>query len=165
MNFGKAFLAGVVGGAVMTVMVAMGRMIGMTQMNLEMALGSMMTQTISTMSWVMGLVMHLIISGLIACLYAVGFEYVTHRAGWLIGVGFSIIHIIIGGTVMGMMGNIHPMMVQAAPPPPGRLLAPGFFATNFGMMTTMAFVVLHLIYGAIVGAMYTPVHGELGIET
>ncbi|MGE0129052.1 MAG: DUF6789 family protein [Blastocatellales bacterium] len=153
MNYGRAFGAGALGGLVMTILMALGRMMGMTEMNLEMALGSMMTQNISSATWVMGFIMHLVISGLIALIYAAGFEYVTHRSNWLLGAGFGAIHTIIAGIVMGMMGGIHPLMAPP-PAPEGYLMAPGFFASNFGPMTVMAFIVLHLIYGAIVGAMY-----------
>ncbi len=158
MNFGKAFLAGVIGGVVMTVLMFMGRMMGMTEMNLEMAMGSMMTQSVSSISWIIGFVMHLMISGLIALVYAYGFEYITHKAGWLTGAGFAVIHTIIAGIFMGMMGMMHPLMVASQPVPDGKLLAPGFFASNFGMMTVIAVIMLHLIYGAIVGALYTPAH-------
>ncbi len=161
MNFGRAFIAGVIGGAVMTVLMFMGRMMGMTAMNLEMAMGSMLMQSVSTISWIIGLVMHLMLSGLIALVYAYGFEYVVHKAGWLTGAGFGVIHTIIAGIFMGMMGMMHPLMTAGPPVPEGRLLAPGFFAMNFGMMTTMAIIVLHLIYGAIVGAIYAPVLGTL----
>ncbi len=159
MDFRKAFLAGVIGGLAMTVLMMLGRMMGMTEMNLEIALGSMMTQALNPMSWGIGLVMHLVISGFIACIYAFGFEYVTQRANWAIGAGFAVVHLIIAGLVMGMMGMMHPLMVSPpAPPPEGQLLAPGPFAANFGTMTTMAFIMLHLIYGAVVGALYEPIH-------
>lgn len=161
MNFGRAFIAGVIGGAVMTVLMFMGRMMGMTAMNLEMAMGSMITQTIGSTSWIIGFVMHLMISGLIALVYAFGFENITHKAGWLTGAGFGVIHVIIAGIFMGMMGMMHPLMVSSQPVPDGRLLAPGYFAMNFGMMTTVAFIMLHLIYGAIVGAFYAPVHQHI----
>ena len=153
MNYGRAFGAGVLGGLVMTILMALGRMMGMTTMNLEMALGSMLTQNLGSATWLMGFIMHLIISGLIALLYAAGFEYVTHRSNWLLGASFGAIHTVIAGVVMGMMGNIHPLMAPP-PPPAGYLMAPGFFAANFGMMTALAFIMLHLIYGAIVGALY-----------
>jgi hypothetical protein len=149
-----------VGGAVMTVLMFMGRMMGMTAMDLEMALGSMMTQSISSMSWIIGFVIHLMISGLIALVYAYGFEYITHKAGWLTGAGFGVVHVIIAGIFMGMIGMMHPLMVASQSVPDGKLLAPGFFAANFGMMTVVAFIMLHLIYGAIVGALYTPAHQE-----
>jgi hypothetical protein len=47
MNIESAFLTGVAGGIVMTVRMAMARMLGMTTMNMEMAQGSMMTGSIS----------------------------------------------------------------------------------------------------------------------
>lgn len=151
----RAFWAGVTGGIVMTILMAMGRWMGMTNMNMAMMQGSMITQTLGPGTWFLGLMMHLIISGMIGSIYAWGFESVTRRASAGIGAGFAIIHAIIGGIVIGMMGAMHPLTVSPPTPvPPGRLLAPGFFAINFGMMTTMAFIVLHLIYGSIVGGMY-----------
>ncbi|MCA1634202.1 MAG: hypothetical protein LC802_11035 [Acidobacteria bacterium] len=154
MNFGKAFLAGVVGGTVMTIIMALVRATMMPQANPEMMLGTMTGSMPGMGTWVMGLVIHLILSGVIALIYAVGFEYVTHRAGVLTGLGFAIIHLIIGGVVMGMMPMMHPMI-------PEQMMPPGAFMSGMGMMGTGLFVLEHLIYGAIVGAMYTPVHGEL----
>ncbi len=101
-----------------------------------------------------GLVIHLMISGLIALVYAYGFEHITHKAGWLTGAGFGVIHVLIAGVFMGMIGMIHRLMVASQPVPAGHLLAPGFFAANFGMLTVGAFVMLHLLYGAIVGGFY-----------
>lgn len=153
MKAGKAFLAGVVGGAVMSVFLAMARAIGMPA-RLEMMMGTMFMPE-GTAAFVVGLIMHLMISGLIALIYAWGFEHVTHRAGWTMGVAFSIIHIIIGGVFMGMMPMMHPRMPPMNPP--------GAFMANLGAMGVVAFVMLHMIYGAIVGAMYGPVthaHGE-----
>lgn len=36
-------------------------------------------------------------------------------------------------------------------------MAPGAFMSNIGMMGVVGFLMLHMIYGAIVGAMYSPV--------
>lgn len=146
MNIGRAFLAGVVGGAVMTAIMALVRAMGMNA-NPEMMLGTMMGGPPDTTRWIMGLIIHLVLSGLIALVYAIGFEFVTHRAGWLVGLGFAIIHLIIGGIVMGMMGAMHPMV-------PEQMMAPGPFMSGMGMMGVGLFTVEHLIYGAIVGAMY-----------
>jgi hypothetical protein len=153
MNWGKAFLAGVIGGAVITILMILARLMGMTTMNLEMALGSMMTRNLNESTWLLGLVIHLLVSGLIAWAYMFGFEYVTHRSNWMMGVGFAVLHTIIAGLFMGMIGSLHPLMT---PPPAteGLLMAPGYFAANFGTITLLAFILLHLIYGAIVGAFY-----------
>jgi len=48
--------------------------------NLEMMLGTMMGGPPSAMRWIMGLMSHLIAGGIFALIYAVGFEYWTHRA-------------------------------------------------------------------------------------
>ena len=154
MNFGRAFLAGVIGGAAMSVGLAMGRAMGMPA-NLEMMLGTMTGSQPGATAWAAGFVAHIVISGLIALIYAVGFEYVTHRAGWLVGAGFGFIHAIIGGLFMGVMPMMHPLI-------PGRMPAPGAFMSNMGAMGVVAEFTLHLIYGAVVGAMYTPVRGRLG---
>ena len=100
---------------------------------------------------IIGFIMHLSISGLIALIYAWGFEHVAHRAGWLVGVGFSLIHSIGTGLFMGLVPMMHPMMRSGAMP------APGLFMANKGMMYVVALFVLHAIYGAIVGAIYPPV--------
>lgn len=108
-----------------------------------------MTGAVSSTAWWLGMFSHLIVSGLIAFLYAAGFEYITKASSWLIGAGFGVIHWLIAGVFLGMMSGVHPLMQDA------RLDGPGFFAANFGMMSIVAVLLLHIIYGAIVGAIYT----------
>ena len=149
MKVGRAFAAGVVGALVMSVLMALARSMGM-QVNLEMMLGTMMGGPPSPTKWIMGFVMHLIIGGLWALVYAAGFEYLTHRASWAIGLGFALVHALIAGVFMGMMPAIHPLIPEMMP-------APGAFMAHLGLMGVIAEFMLHLIYGAIVGAMYGPV--------
>lgn len=149
MKAGKAFVAGVVGGAVMSVLLAVARLLGMP-VNLEMLLGTMTGMDPGAVTWVLGLIMHLVISGAIALLYGLGFEYVSHRSGALPGVVFSLIHIVVGGLFMGAIPGIHPMVPEV-------MAAPGAFMANIGDLGVIAFVVLHAIYGAVVGVMYGPV--------
>ena len=150
MNAGRAFVAGVVGGAVMSMGLAMARAMGMPA-TLEMMLGTMPGLQPGTGAFVLGLMMHLTISGLIALVYAWGFETLTHRSSAAIGAGFGVVHGIIGGVFMGMVPMMHPLIPEMMP-------APGPFMVNLGMMGVMAEMVLHMVYGAIVGAMYEPVH-------
>jgi len=89
--------------------------------------------------------------------YAVGFEYIMRRAGWAIGLGFGVIHTLIAGIGLGLMPAMHPLMPEIMP-------APGAFMANLGTMGIAAFVILHLIYGAIVGTMYGhAMHGPIEI--
>lgn len=139
----------------MTIIMAFVRMTMMPDANPEMMLGTMTGSAPGMVTWIMGLIIHLVVSGMIALVYAVGFEYVTHRAGVVIGLGFAIIHIIIGGIVMGVMPMMHPMIPEQMPPP-------GAFMLGMGAMSAGLFVLEHFIYGAIVGAMYVPVHSQIG---
>ena len=149
MNFGRAFAAGVVGGLVMSTGLAMGRAMGMPA-DLERMLGTMVLEP-GTAAFTFGFVIHLIISGLIALIYAWGFEHVTHRAGAVMGAGFGAIHSVIGGLFMGLMPMMHPMIPEQMP-------APGVFMSNMGAMGVMAEIVLHVLYGMVVGAIYGHVH-------
>ena len=56
---------------------------------------------------------------------------------------------IIGGLFMGVVPMMHPLVPETMP-------APGFFMANMGVMGVVAELGLHVIYGAIVGAMYEP---------
>ena len=149
MNLSRAFMGGVLGGVTMSIGLAMGRAMGMPA-NLELMLGTMVLEP-GMAAFVVGLVMHLMISGLIALIYAWGFEHVTHAAGAGIGAGFGAIHAIIGGMFMGLMPMMHSLIPESMP-------APGVFMSNMGAMGVMAEIVLHVIYGAVVGAVYGPVH-------
>ena len=109
----------------MSVLLAFGRAMGMPA-KLEMMLGTMMGMAPGIITWIIGFMMHLIISGLIALLYALGFEYIAHRSGWAVGAAFSIIHILIAGPFIGMMPAMHPMVPEQMP-------APGAFMSNIEM--------------------------------
>jgi len=156
MHAGKAFTAGVVGGAVMTGIMWLARTFMGMPMNLEMMEGTMLVRPPGPVAWGVGFLMHLMISGLIAFVYAWGFERVTHRAGWLVGAGFGVVHAVIAGVVMGMMPAVHPLI-------PGQMPAPGAFLSNVPMGPVALFM-LHVVYGAIVGAIYAPAaHAARGL--
>jgi hypothetical protein len=145
MNYGRAFAAGVLGGIAMSIGLAVIRAMGMPA-NLELMLGTMLLPP-GGAAWIVGLMMHLLISGIIALIYAWGFEHVTHRAGAGIGAAFALVHAVIGGFFMGLMPMMHPMI-------PDQMPAPGAFMSSMGMAGIVAEFVLHILYGAVVGATY-----------
>lgn len=150
MKFGRAFGAGVVGGIVMSIMLAAARMMGM-QANLEMMEGTMLLNAGPAAFW-LGMMMHLVISGVIGLIYGWAFESVTHKAGWGMGASFGVVHAILAGMFMGMMPMMHPRMPPMNPP--------GWFMANLGMMGVVAVFVLHIIYGAVVGGVYGTVDDQ-----
>ncbi|WP_412063490.1 hypothetical protein [Rubrivirga sp. IMCC45206] len=149
MKTGSAFLAGVVGGAIMSAIMFMARTVMGMEVKLELLLGTMIGLEPGTTAWIVGFVLHLVISGLIALAYAWAFENVLHRANAGAGMLVALVHIVVAGVFMGLMPMVHPLVPEMMP-------GPGFFMLNLGAMGLVAFVLLHLIYGAIVGAMYGP---------
>lgn len=150
MNWQRAFLGGVIGGAVMTVLLALARAMGMPA-NISMLLGTMVGLMPGPGAWVVGFIIHLVLSGVVAFLYGWGFEQLTHRAGSWVGAGFSVIHFILAGLFLGLIPALHPAI-------PTQMSAPGIFMSNLGAAGVVAFIVLHVIYGLIVGTTYGPVH-------
>ncbi|MGQ0642568.1 MAG: hypothetical protein ACT4P6_17630 [Gemmatimonadaceae bacterium] len=146
MKLNKAIVAGIVGGIAMTLLAWLARAAGM-QLDGEMMLGTMLGNPPGAGTWLVGLGMHLMLSALIAILYAAGFEYVTHRAGAGPGFGFSLIHIVLAGLFMAMIPAVHPMVPEQMP-------APGAFLVNMGAGHMALFIAEHLMYGGIVGALY-----------
>lgn len=148
----QAFLAGVVGGATMSLITALARTMGMP-VNWELILGTFFGAPPSRTAWLTGLILFLVLSGLIALLYAIGFEHVTRRAGWSVGLVFSFVHTLVAGTLVGLVPALHPLVPESLP-------APGAFMANLGTLGIGIFVLSHLIYGAIVGTLYAPLHYE-----
>ncbi len=158
MDTGKAIVAGLIAGIAGTILLALGRVIGIP-INLGLMLGTMLGLAPGPSTWFVGFIIHLVVSAILGILYAAGFEYITHRSGVGIGIGFSILHILVAGLLMGAIPMMHPMIPEV-------MAAPGAFLAYRGPAGVLMFLVLHLAFGAIVGAMYRPVlhpkkvHGE-----
>ncbi|MBD3345884.1 MAG: hypothetical protein GF401_12545 [Chitinivibrionales bacterium] len=146
MKWSKAIYAGVLGGLVMTIILAIVRAIDIP-VNLSMLLGTLFGLEPSVGTWIVGFIVHLVISGLIALGYGWAFEHAVHHAGTWTGAALSGIHIILGGLLLGVIPALHPMV-------PGTMNAPGIFMSNLGTVGVVAFIVLHVIYGMIVGGLY-----------
>jgi hypothetical protein len=150
MRVGLAFAAGMIGWAVMVGLTILLRAIEATELNLSMIVGSLFTGQVSSGTWVLGFIAGLIISGLIALIYAAVFEGLR-RSSWRLGLIGGAIHAAVGGVFFAAMSAFHPAMPELIPPP-------GPYAINYGAITTVGFLALHLLFGAIVGGMYRTVH-------
>jgi hypothetical protein len=139
-----------IGWAVMVGLTILLRAVGATELNLSMIVGSLFTGQVSGGTWVLGFVAGLIISGGIALIYAAAFE-ALRRSNWRLGLIGGAIHAAIGGLFFGLMSSFHPAM-------PNLITPPGPYAINYGPVTVAGFIALHLLFGAIVGAMYRTVH-------
>jgi hypothetical protein len=149
LNTRSAFLAGVAGGAAMSIGLAGLRALGIPA-DFEMMLGTMTGLDPGTTALAIGFAIHFLIAGLIGLVYAWGFERVTRRAGVTIGAAFSVLNAIAGGLFMGLVPVMHPLIPESMP-------APGAFMANLGTAGILAEFILHLVYGGVVGAVYRPV--------
>ena len=145
-----AILAGLVGGAVMAVMLYMGILMMPQQMkmNLFMMLGSMMLP-VGAAAFVMGAMVHAGMSagfGLVHGAVFAAADIDSAEAAW--GLLIGLVHWAAVGMALGMMPLMHPRMRS------GEIDKPGFYALRYPPMTAMGFLMLHLVYGAIVGALY-----------
>lgn len=147
MNAPRAFLAGVVGGAVMSALMFLGRAGLGLDVDLEMLMGTVFLER-GAAAWLLGLGMHLMMSGLIGVGYALAFERVTQKASAGIGAAFSVVHMLVAGPVMGgVVPLVHRLVPEQMP-------GPGYFLAHHGAAGVATFVVLHLVFGAVVGALY-----------
>ena len=148
-----AILGGLIGGLATTALGVIARAVGIP-VNLELLLGTMVVATPGLAAALVGFGMHMVISAAIAVVYAIGFEHWARRGGWTVGLAFSLVHTAIAGIAVGLMPFIHPRVPEALP-------APGPYLANLGVVGVGYFVLLHAVYGMIVGAVY----GELESES
>ncbi len=147
---GAAIGGGLVATAVMTAMLYMGiaLMPRWMTMNLLYMLGTMMTRGTTT-AYLVGAMMHGSM-GVVFALAHVGVYQVFGLESGLLGWGilFGFLHWIGFGVGLGMVGTVHPLMRT------GQLAAPGAFALNYPAATAAGALMLHLVYGALVGVLY-----------
>lgn len=148
---GWAAVAGLVGGAVMTAILYMGifMMPSQMKMNLLLLLGTMMVPA-GVVAYLMGAMMHAgasIVFGLIHGAVFSGADITDAAAAW--GLLFGLVHWAVVGMALGMMPMMHPRIRS------GEMAAPGLYALNYPPMTAMGFLMLHLVYGVLVGALYS----------
>ena len=148
-NIGAAIIAGVVATVVMTIVMYMGRAMMPQQMpmNILHMLGTMMTRSTGP-AYVMGTMMHGVMGIVFALIHVAVFVALGLEALLAWGVLFGVVHWVIAGMGMGMMGTMHPVIRS------GEMPAPGPFVKNLPMMNVMGFLMVHVIYGLVVGGLY-----------
>lgn len=152
MNVGKAFFAGIVGGAAMTLILTAARAAGASA-DVAQLLGTLPGNAPTSMTWLVGFFVTIMLSGLIGIAYGAVFETVTQSAGVAAGLKVSLVHLALAGIFVGLVGLMHPLV-------PELVAAPGFFMSKYGGLGILAFVAAHLAFGAIVGGLYRTVTTE-----
>jgi hypothetical protein len=154
MSVWGALAGGAVGGVVLSIGFELFQALGWTRIDLPLLLGTGVSED-RDRARALGYVIHLVNGLLFSLIYAAVFA-ATGRAGWGFGLALGAVH---GGFAGGPLLNVllpavHPRMGKAwtdASETP-LLEPPGFLLRNYGSSTMALTLVLHLAYGAIVGA-------------
>jgi hypothetical protein len=149
-ELGPAIAAGLVGGGVMVLLLYAGRAMMPAQMRMDLLLllGGMMGLR-GPAGYASGLMMHGVSSAAFGVLHAAVFASADIDDAVLAwGIAFGAVHALATGMALGMMPAVHPE-IRA-----GRLAAPGPFALSLGAPTALGFLVLHLVFGGLVGILY-----------
>lgn len=141
--YGRAFGYGVLGAFMMSVLLALARWVGLTEFNFPMFLGTMITHEFTATTFFLGLAWHLFNGGVFGVIYG-GIFKASGEASAGRGTLLGFVHWLAFSLFMAGSPGFHPLI-------PSELVAPGFFAINYGVITAVSALCLHLIFGYIVG--------------
>ncbi len=161
-TFWPAVLAGAAGGVAMSILITMMRRAGKTEMDMALIEGAMFTSDRRAAKGI-GAAMHIVVmSGLvIGSIYALLFDAfeVTSGNAWWVGALFGLVHGLGAGVFMAMLPAMHPRMGAADAGGALTLKPPGLFAKNYGSATPPGVVMVHVVYGLVVGLVYALLAG------
>lgn len=140
MHQGRAFVAGVVGAVVMTLL-----FVWFTAAGIPLPIDTRLAALLGTRVWAVGFVAHLLVGGVLGVVYAFVFEHVVHQSGVGVGMMIGAYNTIFAGFVWAVLGG------------------PGPFWDRAGAAGIFALFLSHVVYGAVVGALYprerVPIYG------
>jgi uncharacterized membrane protein YagU involved in acid resistance len=152
-----ALAGGFVGTIVLTTGSRLAQELGWTRMDIPLLLGTAFTSD-RNRATVLGYALHFANGIVFALLYGLVFEAIG-RAGLLLGLALGFVHgLFAGGVLLNvLLPVVHPRM--GAPWTDAReapiLEQPGFLLSNYGRSTMLLTGLLHVVYGALVGAFAT----------
>jgi len=155
MNILSLLIWGLVATATLTTILAAGHGLGLTRMSLPFMLGTMATRSRNA-AMVCGSVLHFVGGWAFAVVYIGAFESLGRASWWIGGLGGLLHGALVLMVVMPLLPALHPRMAteRHGPSPTRNLQPPGFMGLNYGRRTPLVTMVAHLVYGAILGALY-----------
>ena len=137
MDIAGAFVAGLAGTAVMTVLMYVAPMMGMPKMDIVGMLGSMFT-TNKGVATVLGLIAHFMTGVVFALIYALLWSIGLGSATWLWGLVFGAVHGIVAIVMIPLLMRMHPRAPEMAG----------------GAMAKAGMLMAHMVYGLVVALVY-----------
>jgi uncharacterized membrane protein YagU involved in acid resistance len=103
-----------------------------------------------------GFLLHVVNGWIFAFVYVAAFQS-WRRATWWLGALIGLVHsLFVLAAALPVLPTLHPRMAneQRGPTPTRQLEPPGFLGLHYGARTPLSVVLAHLVYGAILGALY-----------
>lgn len=156
MNVLDVVLWGLVATTVLTTMMSGAQGLGWSRMSIPFVLGTMVTAD-ADRAPLLGFLLHLVVGWMFAALYALGFERLGIATWWLGAAGGLLHGVFVLVLGMSLLPGLHPRMAseRQGPTPTRALQPPGFMALHYGRRTPLVSLAAHVVYGAILGALYT----------
>ena len=128
---------------------------GLSRMSIPFLLGAAWT-TDHRRAVATGSLLHAFNGLVFALLYVAGFELLGTATWWLGALGGAAHAFVVLTAGMEVLTAIHPNMAddRQGPTPTRWLEPPGLLALNYGRRTPLVALVMHVVYGAILGAFY-----------
>jgi hypothetical protein len=156
-DWGGWALFGLLATTVLTCVMIVAQMAGLSRLDLPLLLGTIVTAD-PDRARVAGFVIHLTMGYAFALGYASAFALLD-RATWWLGGLFGLLHATVALTVLvPLLAGVHPRIAsyRAGPSSTAVLEPPGLFGLNYGTQTPLATAAAHLVYGIALGALLTP---------
>jgi hypothetical protein len=153
MTIWGALAGGFVGTLVLTAGMSLATEMRKTRIDLPFLLGTAFSRD-RIRARALGYALHFVAGLVFASIYFAIFSAID-EASWWLGALFGLVHAIFAGTALVnlLLPLVHPRMAtpfSAADSAP-LLEPPGFLLLNYGASTPVVMVIVHVIYGAIVG--------------
>ena len=153
MSFWGAMAGGFVGTIVLTTCLRAASELGLTRMDLPFLLGTAFSAD-RTRAKAIGYGLHFVAGQAFAAMYYAVFVAID-EASWWLGATFGLVHGAFAATalVSTLLPLVHPRMgtVTTGADSSPLLEPPGFLLLNYGRSTPLVTMVVHVVYGAIVG--------------
>jgi len=157
MNWGSWLIWGFAATVILTTVMSGSQGLGLTRMNLPYMLGTIFTPN-RDRAKVYGVALHLLNGWMFSLVYVAA----LHAGGlftWWFGATVGLVHGAFVITVaMPILPGMHPRMASEIQGPTvvRQLEPPGFLGRNYGIRTPISALAAHAIFGAIIGAFYSP---------
>ena len=157
MNWPHWLIWGFASTVVLTTLMAGSQGLGLTRMNIPYLLGTMFTPN-RDRAKILGVALHLLNGWIFAFVYMAAFHAIGIFHWWfgaLVGLVHGAFVLAVG---MPVMPGLHPRMASEnrGPTVVRQLEPPGFLAKNYGFGTPLASLIAHVVFGAILGGLYSP---------